>query len=527
MVRRVLASWIGHADLRAFAASLPEEDRTNLLKVLGQGRADAPGPLKTLLDAERFDEVNLLANYEKRWIRGYCGWLGQKVKLHPVSLKDPTHYGEIFEAADTALRTIVDGRAGNIQLNLHLSPGTPAMAAIWILLGKTRYPATFYQTHQGRAWKTDIPFDITLDFVPELLKAPDAHLQHLAAQSPGQVEGFRTIIGDSTAIRLAVGRAQRAAVRHVPVLVLGESGTGKEVFARAIHAASPRRNGPFVAINCAAIPRELLESELFGYAKGAFTGAARDKPGAFDQADGGTLFLDEIGECDPAMQVKLLRVLEPPTGSGPCARVFRAVGAIVDTARDVRIVAATNRDLLSEVAMGRFREDLYYRLAVVSVRLPPLRDRRQDIPLIASHLLAKINDEFRAHEPGFRDKGISASAMGFVRRQDWPGNVRQLNNVLVQAVTLASGDAIDRAEIAAALADSPRKQTDGLPETIDDNFVLEKHLEEIQRRFLTLAMEQAGGVKTRAAALLGMQNYQTLDAQLKRLKVAWSKDGRG
>jgi len=419
---------------------------------------------------------------------------------------------------------IVNGRRDDFELNMHLSPGTPAMAAIWILLGKTRYPATFYQTHKGRAWKTEIPFDIAVDFVPELLKAPDAYLQHLSAQSPGQVDGFQTIIGDSTAIRLAVGRAQRAAVRHIPVLILGESGTGKEMFARAIHAASPRRSQPFVAINCAAIPRELLESELFGYVKGAFTGANQDKPGAFDQADGGTLFLDEIGECDPAMQVKLLRVLEPPLGAGPCDRIFRAVGATKDSKRNVRIVAATNRDLLSDVAGGSFREDLYYRLAVVAVRLPPLRERRVDIPAITAHLLARINADFGKYEPGFRDKRISASTMDFVKRQDWPGNVRQLHNVLLQAVTLAAADVIDRPEVVAALATSPSKALGvSMPESIDDNFSMEKHLEELHRRYLRLAMEQANGVKTRAAALLGMKNYQTLDAQLKRLKVTWSR----
>lgn len=445
--------------------------------------------------------------------------------VHSTPIEDPTDYGQIFEAVDAVLSKIMSGhRSNELELNIHLSPGTPAMTAIWILLGKTRYPAIFYQTHRGRAWKSEIPFDIAVDFLPEFLKSPDAHLQHLATQSPGQVEGFRTIIGDSTSIRMAVGRAQRAAVRHVPVLVLGESGTGKEMFARAIHAASPRRSGPFVAINCAAIPRELLESELFGYAKGAFTGATRDKPGAFDQAHGGTLFLDEIGECDAAMQVKLLRVLEPPAGSEPCSRVFRAVGATQDSTRDVRIVAATNRDLISEVASGGFREDLYYRLAVVSVRLPPLRERRTDIPLITSHLLTKINAEFRAHEPGFRDKSISTSAMEFVRRQDWPGNVRQLYNAMLQAVTLAGSDTIDRTDIAAAVATSPSKLPGVLAaEPIGDNFVLEKHLEEIQRGFLKLAMEQAAGVKTRAAALLGMKNYQTLDAQLKRLKVTWTK----
>lgn len=523
---RILASWIGHADLRAFATTLPASEREVLLKSLGQGPSEQPGPVKTLLDAEKFDEVHLLANYEKGWVRGYCDWLGIAVKVHATPLKDPTHYGQIFDAVDAVLAEIVGGRGSDgFELNVHLSPGTPAMAAIWILLGKTRYPATFYQTHRGRAWKTDIPFDIAVDFVPGFLKAPDAHLQHLAAQSPGQVEGFQKIIGDSPSIRLAVGRARRSAVRHVSLLILGESGTGKEMFARAVHAASPRKNQPFVAINCAAIPKDLLESELFGYVKGAFTGATRDKHGAFQQANNGTLFLDEIGECDPAMQVKLLRVLEPPASGGPCDRVFRPVGATTDSTSDVRIVAATNRDLVAEVAAGRFREDLYYRLAIVTFTLPALRERRIDVPKIAAHLLSKINTEFRKYEPGFKDKSLSGSAMEFVKRYDWPGNVRQLYNVLLQSVTMADGDVIERGELAATVAASPRRSaSEQNDESIGDNFNLEKYLEEIHRRYLKRAMEQANGVKTRAAALLGMKNYQTLDAQLKRLKVARSGD---
>lgn len=523
MRQRVLVSWVGHADLRAFSASLAERERAELLSVLGQGRSEQPGPLRALLEAESFDEVHVLANYERRWVRAYGEWLGGRAKIHIAKLTDPTDYAQIFAAADAVLSSVVDVHKVPLDLCFHLSPGTPAMAAIWILLGKTRYPATFYQTHQKRAWVTEIPFDIAVDFVPEFLKAPDAHLQHLAARSPGQIEGFEGIIGDSPAIRLAVGRAQRAAVRHVSVLVLGESGTGKEMLARSIHAASPRRAKPFVAINCAAIPRELLESELFGYAKGAFTGATREKPGAFQQAHGGTLFLDEIGECDPAMQVKLLRALQPPPGAGPCDRVIRCVGATSDSVFDVRIVAATNRDPLAAVASGSFREDLYYRLAVVSVRLPALRERRSDIPALTSRLLDQINREFATHEPGFRNKSVSTSAMEFVRRQEWPGNVRQLHNVLLQAVTLAAGDVIDRTDLVAGLAGSPQaSRADEVP-GIGDNFSLEKHLEEIQRRYLRHAMEQADGVKVRAAALLGMKNYQTLDAQLKRLKVTWSK----
>jgi len=522
---RVLVSWVGHADLRGFASKMPPADQDALLKVVGAGLAEGPGPIKTLLNVERFDEVHLLSNYGAKWDRPFGNWLGCKPKIHRVELNNPTDYARIFEIVSGVLPAIVAGRS--VDLSIHLSPGTPAMTAIWLLLGKTRFPATFYQTHKGRAWKTEIPFDIAVDFVPELLKAPDAHLQQLAAQSPGEVQGFQQMVGDSHPIRLAVGRARRAALRHVSVLLVGESGTGKEMFARAIHAASARREGPFIAINCAAIPRELLESELFGYVKGAFTGASRDKDGAFGQANGGTLFLDEVGECDASMQAKLLRVLEPPQEGGPCDRAFRPVGATAEQQSNVRIIAATNRDLVGEVNAGRFREDLYYRLAVITVAVPPLRDRRADIPKIAENLLNRINREFASQDDGYEHKSLSTSANEFVKRFDWPGNVRQLYNALLQAATMADGSTIERSEIAAAVATVPGQgHTSILERPLGDGFDLEAHLAEIQRHFLRRAMQESNGVKTRAARLLGMKNYQTLDAQLKRLNVSWRSGGK-
>lgn len=521
--QRILVSWIGHADLRAFAQTLPPPKRFELLKIVRAQPLDPPGPTKSLVDNEQFDEIHLLSTYEARWDRPFVRWLGRRVELHRVQLDAPTDYESIFEAADRELSAVVEGRSpADYELSIHLSPGTPAMTAIWVLLGKTRYPATFYQTHAGRAWQTEIPFEITADFLPELLKAPDAHLQHLAAKSPGEVEGFKSILGDSQAIRVAVGRAERAAVRDVPVLILGESGTGKELFARAIHKASHRRDRAFVAINCAAVPKELLESELFGHVKGAFTGATKDKFGAFDKTDGGTLFLDEIGDCDPALQAKLLRVMQPPPGTGPCKRVFWPVGGEKERVRDVRIIAATNRPLATDVSQGRFREDLYYRLAVITVALPPLRERRGDIPSIAAHLLDQINKEFRQQEPGYRDRCLSTRATAFVKRFNWSGNVRQLHNALVQAATMCAGDVIERSDLEAAVASEPARDEDNVLELpLGNGFSLDKHLENIQRQYLRRAMQEAGGVKTRAAKLLGMKNYQTLDAQLKRLKVKW------
>jgi transcriptional regulator with PAS, ATPase and Fis domain len=304
------------------------------------------------------------------------------------------------------------------------------------------------------------------------------------------------------------------------------------MFARAIWAASHRKDGPFEAINCAAIPKDLLESELFGHVKGAFSGAVKDRVGAFERTNRGTLFLDEIGECDPLLQTKLLRVLQPPPGGGPCYREFYAVGATKLTTCDVRIIAATNRDLHKEIKANRFREDLFYRLAVITLGLPPLRERKRDIPLLVADLLKKINQDFSQQqpgttksEPGYKHKSISDSAMDFVKRHDWPGNVRQLYNALVQAVVMADGDEIQRRDVvASAGAMSSGPSINVLEQTLGDGFNLEEHLKSVQRHYLQRAMEEARGVKVKAARLMGMKNYQTLDAQLDRLEVHWKAE---
>ena len=522
---RLMVGWIGHADLSAMAAELSPAWRGKLERALEKRPLSGvrQGPIRTLVEQEPFDDIHLLCNYAPFLGRWYAEWLPGKVRVHQVEIANPTDYPSIFRASDFVLREVTGHRRPpRPELCIHLSPGTPAMTAIWVLLGKSRYPATFYQTHDGRAWQTDIPFDLAVDFVPELLHAPDLGLQHLAARSPQEIPGFSHIIGNSKAIRLAVGRAQKAAVRDVPVLILGQTGTGKELFARAIHEASHRRAGPFAAINCAAIPRDLLESELFGHKRGAFTGATEDRPGAFEHADGGTLFLDEIGECDAGMQSKLLRVLQPPEGRGPCHRVFRRVGETRDRACDVRLITATNRDLLAAVEAHQFREDLYYRLAVISLNLPPLRERKTDIPALAAAMLERINADFRRQEPGYRDKSVSDATITFVRRHPWPGNVRQLYNALVQAAAMTEGEVIHPADLRAAVADMARGPSlDPLDHPLGDGFNLDEHLQAIQRHYLQRAMQEARGVKTEAARLLGMANYQTLDAQLKRLKVQW------
>jgi two-component system response regulator HydG len=271
-----------------------------------------------------------------------------------------------------------------------------------------------------------------------------------------------------------------------PVLVVGETGTGKGLVAHALHAESGRKAKAFVQVNCASLPETLLESELFGHAKGAFTGATAGSHGLFVEADGGTLLLDEIGEMAPALQAKLLHVLESGT--------VRAVGATKERAVDVRIVAATHRDLKELVRIGRFREDLYYRLDVINLEIPALRHRREDIPLLVHHFFARS----RAKNPESRVESCSPDALGALMDHSWPGNVRELAHVVERLVLLGRSAVIQRADLPAATLSAPPAR---LPPIFDGSIV---PIREVQRRYAAWTLEQMGGNKTRAAERLGV-----------------------
>ena len=333
------------------------------------------GPIAQALDARRFDASFLLTDHGDeaatyiRWLEARSG--ATEINLLPEQLTGPTEFGEIYGAAVRACEQALATKRG-AALTFHLSPGTPAMAAVWIILAKTRFPAAMIESSREHGVRTaSVPFDISADFLPDLLRQPDRELERLSAGLPPEAPEFDAIVHRSPVMQRVILRARRVAPRSVPVLLEGETGTGKELMARAIHQASPRRGRPFIAVNCGALPPELVESELFGHEKGAFTGADRARPGYFAAANGGTLFLDEIGELPAAAQVKLLRVLQ----EGAVVRV----GATTPRRVDVRVIAATNRTLTEEVAAGRFREDLFYRLAVAVLQLPPLRDRAETL----------------------------------------------------------------------------------------------------------------------------------------------------
>ena len=307
-------------------------------------------------------------------------------------------------------------------------------------------------------------------------------------------------IGESDALRRAREQVERLADSDATILLRGETGTGKEVFARHVHSSSPRASEPFLALNVAALPSELLEAELFGYEKGAFTGADRGRPGKLEAAGRGTVFLDEVGEIPIELQSKLLRVLE--------VREYRRLGGVRLRGMAARVVAATNRDLEAAVRDGTFREDLYYRLNVAEVELPPLRDRRDDVRLLAEHLLAKL-------APGVR---IHPEALRMLQAYDWPGNVRELSNVLQRAALLGRGGEVRAEDLRLRGAARGLERGAEAPEEgrgIPDGF----QLEEWELGWVKKAMEAAGGVKTEAAKLLGISRRQ-LDSRLRRLESA-------
>jgi two-component system response regulator PilR (NtrC family) len=310
---------------------------------------------------------------------------------------------------------------------------------------------------------------------------------------------FAGMIGRSP-IMLDVFRLVETVCRtNSTVLISGESGTGKELVARAIHTLSLRRDHPFVAVNCGAMPEALLESELFGHVRGAFTGADKDKKGLIEAADGGTVFLDEIGEMAPTMQVKLLRVLQE--------RKYRRVGGTDETASNIRFIAATNRDLPKLVGEGKFREDLFYRLNVIPVEMPALRDRPEDIPLIAGHFLDKYTREMQKVVDGFSPEAVAA-----MQAYSWPGNVRELENMVERAVALESENRIEVGTLPENIrAGRPATLRPGNGETLvdtGDGFNLERHLQDIERSHLERALQRSGGVQTRSADVLGLSFRQ-------------------
>lgn len=492
-MERVFLAWIGWSDLNA--PNYPNN-------------SNECGPIARIVRNRSFDTIVLLVGFAKesdtQRAGAYIDWIKTQTEADIVpihtDITSPTDWDKIYHAAKNACAQF----SKDNSLHFGISSGTPTMTAIWVLLAKTIYPAELIEaSKQEQVLTITVPFDIAADYLPDLSRERDERLTRQAdAKSPEDVH-FRDIIYRCDEMKRVVLRARRVAKRNVPILIVGPSGTGKELFAKAIHRSSNRSEKPFKSINCGAIPASLIESELFGHERGAFTGADKKRLGLFEQANGGTLFLDEVGELPLEAQVKLLRVLQEHT--------ITRIGSTEETNVNVRIIAATNRNVLEEVAEKRFREDLFYRIAVGVLKLPPLRERDGDIALLIDKLLEKENTENAKIEPGYRKKKLAEDARQLLLHHPWPGNVRELRNTLARIVIWTDGTVIQKSDVRDALFYMPSSQErDILYREFDEGFELKQLFSEVAQHYIQRAMKQTNGNKTQAAKLLGISNYQTL-----------------
>jgi transcriptional regulator with PAS, ATPase and Fis domain len=487
--KKVLVSWVGRKDLD------------------GSATGDS-APIQATLDQFEFDEFHCLYNYPQAEVDPFLDGLHKSsldINAQFADISSPVDFTDIYGAAKKLLSSLDLKR---IELSILLSPGTPAMQAVWILLGKTDYPCQFIQSSvEAGVQIVDIPFELSAEFIPASSRIKQAHENHLFSADVSIDAAFNDITTQNPNMENLKAKAQVLAACDVPVLIYGETGTGKELFARAIHNASDRRDQSFIAVNCGAIPSELVDSTLFGHKKGAFTGAVSDKKGVFEQANGGTLFLDEFGELPPDVQVRLLRVLQEKT--------FLPVGSQSEVSIDVRIVAATHRNLMDMVAAGDFREDLFYRTAVGVLSLPPLRDREGDLGLLCDRLLESIQKELKLP----KGKKISAKARKVLLNHAWPGNVRELQSTLTRAVLWSQETSLSADDIQQALfTTKPNKGTvsiDDVSQGIDINDVVG----DCVIPYIQKALEFTGGNKTKAAKLLGFKSHQTFTGWMEKYGI--------
>lgn len=496
-MNKTLVSWIGHTDLRC-----------------SQGQEPGLGPIGQAVKERQFAAVELICNTDRSEASAYSKWLQQlttaPIHIHSAALSSPMHFGEVYEAADRIVASVL--KDGAKSLVFHLSPGTSAMTAMWLVLATTKYPAELIaSSKETGVYTPEFPFEIAADYVPRKRAAAKGDLVQ-AAFDERTPPAFDGIIHRCEAMRKVIARAQKVAQFDVPVMLLGETGTGKELFAKAIHYASPRSGGPFIAVNCGAIPRELVEAELFGYIRGAFTGATSSRTGLIEQADRGTLFLDELGELPLDIQVKLLRVLQ----SGE----VRRVGDDKVTRVDFRVISATHRNLEKAVVQFQFREDLYYRLAVGILTLPPLRQRPGDLTPLIEFRLNQLQQAF-SQDRETQLPRLSAGARSVLNQHPWTGNIRELFNALTRAVIWSEGPVIDKQEMEQAISrfSSESVKCSILDRPLTDGFSLEKVLAEVESQFIRRALKDTSS-RAAAARRLGLESGQALKYRMDVLKIS-------
>mgnify|MGYP000026841120 CR=1 FL=1 len=460
---------------------------------------EQPGPILSLLATRSFDHVFLFDTPSTQRVTGETkdaitkSHRASEVHVLDTNLSDPTNYQEIFRGLRTHLHRIIEEFAA-ARFFVAVASGTPHMHACWVLLTASgEIPARLLHVRPPHFVTKQHPLVTEVDVSSR--EFPTVRFQN--GLSPTEESRFDEdsvrvqlgIVGDHPAMRRSLEMGAMLAPSQAPILILGETGTGKELFAQYIHRLSGRPPEVFVAVNCAAIPEDLVESLLFGHRKGAFTGAINDQMGKFDIADKGTLFLDELGELPMPAQAKLLRVLQDglvePIGQARAHKV------------DVRIVGATNRDLRKLVRQGRFREDLFYRLNVGEIKLPPLRERRSDIPKLALHVLDRLNGSLR------RPKRLSSQALSRLQCHNWAGNVRDLENVIERSVRLCRDDVLDADDLLITEPVTYADPLDALPDPYE-GFSLDEFLGSARKQMILRALEAANGNQSQAARMLGI-----------------------
>ena len=476
------------------------------------GEEEHPGPIITIINAKAFDKVVLFSTPKteknttdtEKTIRRLHPDVDIEIKRLP--LEDPTDYFGIL----SGLRTHFEEVSNNTQdakYFISIASGTPQMHACWVLLASSgEIPAHILHARPPRFVTKERPIISDVDLTSHEFPIVRSNILNIDtvddlpdAKKVKKVIAKLGIVGDHPSFAKVLEKAKKLAQYAVPIIILGETGTGKEIFAKLIHFLSTRASEQFVLVNCPAMPENLVESLLFGHKKGSFTGAIKDEIGKFDVADGGTLFLDELGELPLSTQAKLLRVLQDG--------LVEPVGDKKPHKVDVRIIAATNKDIGLAIKEGRFREDLYHRLHVGEIKLPPLRERRSDIPKMAIHVLDRINN---ANAILNRPRKLSLGALERLQTHSWPGNVRDLENVLFSSAALSQNEVLkaDDLEILEPLTKSDPLAF--LPEPSED-FSLKEFIASVRKRLIQKALEMSKGNQSKAAKLLDVSAQAVSD----------------
>lgn len=464
---------------------------------------------------EHFDKIVILANQlEEKWHQ-FEKHLQKKIAIlqKPVAeiefikarISSPIDYDDIAPVTDKYISHLSQN---STSLYINLTSGTPAMTALAVLIGKSKANVTFCQSSSKTPYQE---VHIPLDFSATYRMGAAKSIANESSELSQAQHAFENLTQHSVAMKSVISKAKRIAASEVPALILGETGTGKEVMATAIHQGSLRHKKPIKTVNCGALSPTLVESTLFGHKKGAFTGAEKDYPGVFEQADGGTLFLDEVGELSLDIQVKLLRALQ----QGEVTRL----GDTKTVKVDVRVIAATHQDLVQMVAKGQFREDLFYRLAVGVIQMPALRERTDDIPQLCTELIDQINQTGQRH-PDFISKKISDKGIKFIKSQVWQGNIRELWNTLNRASLFSEKAVLCEEELQNALIQRvSSNQIDDVYLAYHDQVNLSELLDSYKKRYIVAALKASGNVKTHATKMLGLKDHQTLTNWMKKLGI--------